>query len=180
MIVHNTEIQGVLILEPKTFGDHRGYFLESFNQQNFQDLTGVETNFVQDNHSYSQYGVIRGLHYQSPNPQGKLVRVVTGKVLDVAVDIRKDSPTFGKSVCVELSAENHRQLWVPPGLAHGFQVLSEQGANFLYKTTDYWYPKSEHCIRYDDPDLNISWDFTITPIVSDKDKNGKFFANIEL
>jgi len=178
MIAYKTEIEDVFIIEPKTFGDHRGYFFESFNQRNFQELTGFETNFVQDNHSYSQYGVIRGLHYQSPNPQGKLVRVVTGKVLDVAVDIRKYSPTFGKSVCVELSAENRKQLWIPPGLAHGFQVLSEEGATFLYKTTDYWYSNSEYCIRWDDPDLNISWDSTITPIVSDKDNKGILFSDL--
>jgi dTDP-4-dehydrorhamnose 3,5-epimerase len=151
-----TKIADVLLLEPKVFGDERGFFFESFNHQAFEAATGVKTAFVQDNHSKSAQGVLRGLHYQVQNPQGKLVRVVAGEVFDVAVDIRPDSPTFGKWVGEVLSADNKRQLWVPPGLAHGFVVLSEH-AEFLYKTTDYYSPEFERCIAWDDPTLSIAW-----------------------
>ena len=170
MKVTRTEIAGVLVIEPKVFGDARGFFLESFNQQAFNDAVGADVQFVQDNHSRSARGVLRGLHFQRPpHAQGKLVRVTQGNVFDVAVDIRKDSPTFGRWVGVELSGENHRQMWVPPGLAHGFLVLSES-ADFLYKTTDYYAPQAEGCIRWDDPAMGIEWPDTGMPIlVSAKD-----------
>jgi dTDP-4-dehydrorhamnose 3,5-epimerase len=177
MQVHETELEGVLILEPKCFADDRGFFFESFNSRVFQDATGLWINFVQDNHSFSKYGILRGLHYQLPRPQGKLVRVATGSVLDVAVDMRAGSPTLGRSVCIELSAENRRQLWVPAGFAHGFQVLSEEGANFIYKTTDYWVPQHEHCIRWDDPDLDVQWSTHTKPIVAEKDARGIAFRD---
>ena len=151
-----TAIADVLIIEPRVFGDARGFFYESFNQQAFDDATGARYQFVQDNHSRSSKGVLRGLHYQVEQPQGKLVRVARGRVFDVAVDIRKSSPTFGKWVGVELSEDNHRQLWVPPGLAHGFVVLSET-ADFLYKTTDYYAPAHERCIAWNDPAVGIEW-----------------------
>ncbi len=152
-----TAIPGVLILEPKRFGDDRGFFLESFNQRAFNEATGLDVQFVQDNHSRSAKGVLRGLHYQlPPHAQGKLVRVVRGSVFDVAVDIRRDSPTFGQWVGVELSEDNHRQLWIPPGLAHGFLVTSES-ADFLYKTTDYYAPAAERGLRWDDPEVGIAW-----------------------
>ena len=152
-----TAIPGVLILEPKVFGDSRGFFLESFNQDTFRKATGLEVNFVQDNHSRSGKGVLRGLHYQlPPHAQGKLVRVVSGSVFDVAVDIRRDSPTYGRWVGVSLTAENHRQLWIPPGLAHGFLVTSES-ADFLYKTTDYYAPAAERCLAWNDPVVRIEW-----------------------
>jgi dTDP-4-dehydrorhamnose 3,5-epimerase len=168
--VTKTEIEGVLVLQPKVFGDARGFFLESFNQQAFDDAVGGRTAFVQDNHSRSARGVLRGLHFQkAPHAQGKLVRVVAGAVFDVAVDIRQDSPTFGRWVGVELSADNHRQLWIPPGLAHGFLVLSET-ADFLYKTTDYYAPQAEGAVRWDDPDLAIAWpDVGGPPQLSAKD-----------
>ena len=165
-----TDIDGVLILEPKVFGDARGFFMESFNAQTFNELVGHEVNFVQDNHSRSAQGVLRGLHFQkAPHAQGKLVRVTAGAVFDVAVDIRKDSPTFGRWVGVELSADNHRQFWIPPGLAHGFLVLSDS-ADFLYKTTDYYAPQAEGALRWDDPDLAITWpDIGMAPQLSAKD-----------
>ena len=156
MKVTATAIPDVLIIEPKVFGDARGFFYESFNQQAFNEATGTDHQFVQDNHSRSAKGVLRGLHYQIEQPQGKLVRVVRGEVFDVAVDIRKSSATFGKWIGVELSEDNHRQLWVPPGFAHGFVVLSES-VDFLYKTTDYYAPEFERCIAWDDPDINIKW-----------------------
>ena len=157
MIAIRTAIDGVLILEPKVFGDERGFFLESFNQKVFDDAVGHRVVFVQDNQSRSARGVLRGLHFQRPpHEQGKLVRVTSGSVFDVAVDIRPDSTTYGKWVGVELSARNHRQLWIPPGLAHGFLVTSES-ADFLYKTTDYYAPASEGAIRWDDPTLGIAW-----------------------
>jgi dTDP-4-dehydrorhamnose 3,5-epimerase len=170
-----TAIPGVLILEPRVFGDERGFFLESFNQKAFNEATGLDVHFVQDNHSRSAKGVLRGLHYQlPPHAQGKLVRVVRGSVFDVAVDIRRDSPTFGKWVGVELSEENHRQLWIPAGLAHGFLVTSES-ADFLYKATDYYAPAAEQCIRWDDLALQIEWPLSqgMKPIVSAKDQFGK-------
>ena len=155
-----TAIADVLILEPKVFGDARGFFYESFNQRVFNELVGGDFNFVQDNHSRSARGVLRGLHYQVAQPQGKLVRVARGAVFDVAVDIRKDSLTFGKWVGVELTEHNHRQLWVPPGLAHGFMVLSES-ADFLYKTTDYYAPQHERCIAWHDGTIAIAWPDTL-------------------
>jgi dTDP-4-dehydrorhamnose 3,5-epimerase len=151
-----TSIPEVLIIEPKVFGDDRGWFTESFNAQDFADVTGLSVEFVQDNHSCSRQGVLRGLHYQTEKIQGKLVRVVSGSVFDVVVDLRKSSATFGKWAGVELSAQNHKQLWIPPGFAHGFLVLSET-AEFLYKTTDYYHPQSEICLAWDDPTVGIEW-----------------------
>ena len=170
MNVQKTAIDGVLIFEPKLFGDARGFFMESFNQKIFDDAVGGHTAFVQDNHSRSAKGVLRGLHFQrAPHAQGKLVRCAAGAVFDVAVDIRRDSPTFGQWVGVELNAENQRQLWIPAGLAHGFLVLSES-ADFLYKTTDYYAPQAEGAVRWDDPDLAIAWpDVGMTPLLSGKD-----------
>ena len=173
-----TAIPEVLILEPKVFGDARGFFFESFNAQDFAKATGVNVNFVQDNHSKSSQGVLRGLHYQIQHPQGKLVRVVQGEVFDVAVDLRKSSPTFGKWVGVTLSADNHRQLWVPPGFAHGFVVTSES-AEFLYKTTDYYAPAHERCIAWNDPAIGITWPQGLTPQLSAKDQAGLPLAQAE-
>lgn len=164
-------IPDVVLIEPKVFGDERGFFLESFNQKAFNEATDTNHQFVQDNHSRSSKGVLRGLHYQIQQPQGKLVRVVQGAVFDVAVDIRKSSPTFGQWVGEELSADNHRQLWVPPGFAHGFVVLTET-AEFLYKTTDYYAPQYERCIAWDDATLAIDWHFEGTPNLSAKDAQG--------
>ncbi len=169
----------VLIIQPKVFGDERGFFYESFNAKAFAEATGVTAQFVQDNHSRSQKGVLRGLHYQIENAQGKLVRVTAGSVLDIAVDIRKSSPHFGKWFGVELSAENAKQLWIPPGFAHGFLVLSEY-AEFLYKTTDYYAPSAERCIRWDDPDLAIDWGLTDAPVLSAKDQVGKALKEADL
>lgn len=177
-IIH-TEIPDVLIIEPKVFGDSRGFFFESFNARDFAEKAGFPASFVQDNHSRSQRGVLRGLHYQIENPQGKLVRVVQGEVLDVAVDIRRSSPTFGKWVATRLSAEDHRQFWIPPGFAHGFVVLSES-ADFLYKTTDYYNPAAERCIRWDDPQLAIDWHLTSEPLLSAKDQAGVLLQDAEL
>lgn len=179
MNVVPTELPGVLILEPKVFGDERGFFYESFNAREFEHATGIETQFVQDNHSRSQKGVLRGLHYQLEQAQGKLVRVTSGEVLDVAVDIRRHSPTFGRWTSVLLSAENNRQMWIPQGFAHGFLVLSDY-AEFLYKTTDYYQPRAERCIRWNDPDLAIDWQLTDTPKLSEKDQNGKSLKEAEL
>lgn len=170
MQVTRTAIEGVLILEPKVFGDERGFFMESFNQEAFNTAVGHEVTFVQDNHSRSRKGVLRGLHYQlPPHAQGKLVRVTQGSVFDVAVDIRRDSPTYGQWVGVELTGANHKQLWIPAGLAHGFLVTSES-ADFLYKTTDYYAPASEGCVRWDDPAVAIAWpDLGMPPALSAKD-----------
>jgi dTDP-4-dehydrorhamnose 3,5-epimerase len=173
------EVPEVLIIEPKVFGDERGFFYESFNAKAFAEATGVTAQFVQDNHSRSQQGVLRGLHYQVEHAQGKLVRVTVGEVFDVAVDIRRSSPTFGRWVGVHLSAQNARQLWVPPGFAHGFVVLSEH-AEFLYKTTDYYTPSAERCIRWDDEDLAIDWGLTEAPKLSAKDQDGKRFKDADL
>lgn len=173
-----TQIPGVLIVEPVVFGDDRGFFLESFNESAIRDI-GIDTHFVQDNHSRSGHNVLRGLHYQINQPQGKLVRVVSGRVFDVAVDIRRDSPTFGKWVGVELSAENKRIFWIPPGLAHGFVVLSDS-ADFLYKATDYYDQKSERTILWNDPDLGIEWPISGQPIISAKDAAGKRFSQAEV
>ena len=173
-------IPDVVLIEPKVFGDARGFFFESFNQRAFNEVTGTNHHFVQDNHSRSTKGVLRGLHYQIQQPQGKLVRVVQGAVFDVAVDIRKSSATFGQWVGVELSAENHRQLWVPPGFAHGFVVLSDT-ADFLYKTTDDYAPQYERCIAWNDPTLAIAWpDLGMRPTLSAKDGAGKLLQQAEL
>jgi dTDP-4-dehydrorhamnose 3,5-epimerase len=170
MHIETTAIEGVLILQPKVFGDPRGFFFESFNQRAFDEATGGHVRFVQDNHSRSARGVLRGLHFQKgEKAQGKLVRVVAGAVFDVAVDIRSESPTFGRWVGAELSADNHRQMWVPPGLAHGFLVLSDS-ADFLYKTTEYYSPQDEGAVRWDDPDVAIAWpDLGEAPRLSAKD-----------
>jgi len=166
-------------LNPKYLATNAVFFLESYNQLTFQALTGLTLNFVQDNHSRSAKNVLRGLHYQIQQPQGKLVRVVSGSVFDVAVDLRKSSPTFGRWDGVELSGDNHRQLWVPPGFAHGFVVLSEQ-ADFLYKTTDYYAPEHERCIRWDDPDIGIVWPEGIAPLLSGKDQQGLSLKDAEV
>ena len=166
-----TAIPDLLLLEPKVFGDSRRFFLESFNQQVFNEVTGLDVTFVQDNHSRSGKGVLRGLHYQLEQPQGKLVRVVRGAVFDVAVDIRKNSPTFGRWVGVELTEDNHKQLWVPAGFAHGFLVLSAS-ADFLYKTTSYYAPLHERCIAWNDDSIGIDWPISEHPILSDKDSLG--------
>lgn len=179
MNVIATRLPDVLVIEPKVFGDDRGFFYESFNARAFAEATGCTLHFVQDNHSRSTRGVLRGLHYQIEQTQGKLVRVTAGEVLDVAVDIRRSSPTFGQWASVRLSAQNHRQMWVPPGFAHGFVVLSES-ADFLYKTTDYYAPSAERCIRWDDPQLAIDWEFEGTPILSAKDLNGKALHEADL
>ena len=179
MKVIPTEIPDVLIIEPQVYGDDRGFFLESFNQKDFREKTGVNTTFVQDNHSMSLKNVLRGLHYQIPNPQGKLVRVVNGSVFDVAVDARKGSPTFGQWVSCVLSAENKRIFWVPEGFAHGFLVLSDR-AEFLYKTTNYYYPKYEKTISWNDADLGIDWPLETPPILSPKDQAGQPFKSVEV
>lgn len=174
-----TAIPDLLIIEPKVFGDDRGFFFESFNRRKFAELAGREVDFVQDNHSRSARNVLRGLHYQIQHPQGKLVRVVQGAVLDVAVDIRKSSPAFGQHVALELSAENKRMFWIPEGFAHGFVVLSD-AAEFLYKTTDYWSPEHERCIRWDDSALAIDWKLCAAPVLSAKDAQGKPFRDAEV
>ena len=175
-----TTIPEVLVIEPKVFGDARGFFYESFNARRFAELTGITTPFVQDNHSKSARHVLRGLHYQIEQAQGKLVRAVVGEVLDVAVDIRRSSPTFGQVETVVLSAENKRMLWIPPGFAHGFVVLSEN-AEFLYKTTDYWAPEHERCILWNDPQLAIDWQLNgATPLLSGKDQAGKLLKDAEV
>lgn len=180
MNVVTTNIPDVLIFEPRVFGDDRGFFFESFNERAFNEATGRQVTFVQDNHSRSQRGVLRGLHYQIQNPQGKLVRVATGEVLDIAVDIRRGSPTFGHCVTVLLSEENKRQLWIPEGFAHGFVVLSET-ADFLYKTTDYYNPAAERCIAWNDPTLAIDWQLNgLEPRLSAKDQQGKALADADL
>ena len=171
-----TAIPDVLLIEPKVFGDERGWFTESFNAQDFAVATGLNVDFVQDNHSFSRQWTLRGMHYQLEKTQGKLVRVTSGKVFDVAVDLRKDSVTYGKWAGVELSAENHKQLWIPPGLAHGFLVLSET-AEFLYKTTDYYHPQSEVCLVWNDPTVAIEWPIPagVTPNLNAKDLAGRLW-----
>lgn len=171
MQVIETEIPDVKIINPKVFGDQRGFFLETYEQKRYQEMLNINLTFVQDNHSRSQKNVLRGLHFQKENPQGKLVRVVRGEVFDVAVDIRKDSSTYGKWVGVILSEDNKSQLWIPPGLAHGFLVLSDI-ADFEYKCTNYYDPNSEGCLLWNDPTVNINWPIS-TPILSDKDRLGK-------
>ena len=179
MKVHVTNIPDVFVLEPQVFGDDRGFFLESWNQKTLKSQAGIDEIFVQDNHSKSSKGVLRGLHYQLEQPQGKLVRVVTGRVLDVAVDIRRSSPTFGQHFSIELNDQNHFQLWVPPGMAHGFLVLSDT-ADFMYKATNYYAPQYERSILWNDVDLDIDWKLDdMVPSLSDKDKNGVSFKNAE-
>jgi dTDP-4-dehydrorhamnose 3,5-epimerase len=179
MQVVKTSIPDVLILEPKVFGDGRGFFFESFNQQNFQKLTGIKVNFVQDNHSKSANKVLRGLHYQIEHAQGKLVRVTAGEVFDVSVDVRRHSATFGKWVGVVLSSENKRQLWIPPGFAHGFLVMRDD-TEYLYKTTDYYSPQHERCICWDDPAIGIEWPISQAPILSGKDQLGVALLEAEV
>lgn len=174
-----TAIPDVLIIEPKVFGDARGFFFESYNERAFAQATGLKVNFVQDNHSRSARGVLRGLHYQVRQPQGKLVRVVCGSVYDVAVDLRKSSPTFGHWVGAELSEDNQRQMWVPAGFAHGFLVTSES-ADFLYKTTDYYAPEQERCIAWNDPAIGIQWPLAGAPLLSGKDQQGRLLAQAEV
>lgn len=173
-----TAIPDVLLLEPKVYGDVRGFFYESYNEKVFNELTGADVCFVQENHSRSVRHVLRGLHYQVRHPQGKLIRVVQGEVFDVAVDIRRGSKTYGKWVGVTLSAENRRQVWMPPGFAHGFLVLSET-ADFLYKTTDFYAPECERCIAWNDPDLAIQWPIEESPLLSAKDAQGIAFRDTE-
>jgi len=170
-----TTLPGVLILEPKVFGDARGFFFESFNARDFAQCTGLDVQFVQDNHSKSAKGVLRGLHYQIEHPQGKLVRVTQGEVFDVAVDMRRSSPYFGQWEAVGLSADNKRQLWVPPGFAHGFLVTSDS-AEFLYKTTDYWYPEHERSLLWNDPTVGVQWPTTSQPLLAAKDLAGLALA----
>jgi len=179
MQIISTDIPDLLIVEPTVFGDTRGFFFESFNKKRFQELTGISVDFVQDNHSRSARNVLRGLHYQIQHPQGKLVRVTSGEVLDVTVDIRKSSPTFGEWFSVVLSAENKRQLWVPPGFAHGFVVRSDY-AEFLYKTTDYWMPEHERSILWNDPAIGVDWGIAGEPVLSAKDVQGKLLADAEV
>jgi dTDP-4-dehydrorhamnose 3,5-epimerase len=179
MKVIPTPIEGLLILEPTVFGDERGFFYESFNAKRFAELTDVQLPFVQDNHSRSARGVLRGMHYQIRQAQGKLVRVTAGSVFDVAVDLRKSSPTFGKWFGVELSAENKRQFWIPPGFAHGFAVTSEF-AEFLYKTTDYYAPEYERSLAWNDPAVGIEWPIAGTPLLSAKDQKGAALADAEV
>lgn len=179
MNIVNTKIPEVLLIEPTVFGDDRGFFFESFNEKRFAEAIGKTVQFVQDNHSKSARGVLRGLHYQIQQAQGKLVRVVSGEVFDVAVDIRKSSPTFGQWVGAVLSAENKRQMWVPEGFAHGFVVTSES-AEFLYKTTDYWAPEYERCIAWNDPAIGIQWPIDALPVLSGKDQKGLRLGEAEV
>jgi len=179
MIVTPSALPDVLIIEPKLFGDARGFFFESYNRRAFHDATGLDVDFVQDNHSRSAQGVLRGLHYQIEHAQGKLVRVVAGAVFDVAVDIRKSAPTFGRWVGVELSAANKKMVWIPPGFAHGFLVLSDD-AEFLYKATDYYAPSHERTIAWNDPDIGITWPLTGAPLLSAKDQAGARLSAAEV
>lgn len=170
-----TALPEVLVLTPKVFEDSRGFFFESFNARDFEKATGLKRDFVQDNHSKSSKGVLRGLHYQIQNPQGKLVRVIAGEVFDVAVDLRRSSPNFGRWAGVTLSGENKQQLWIPEGFAHGFYVLSDS-AEFLYKATDYWHPEHERSVLWDDPELGIGWPLSGAPLLADKDNNGRLIS----
>ncbi|MEQ1776251.1 MAG: dTDP-4-dehydrorhamnose 3,5-epimerase [Burkholderiales bacterium] len=179
MNVVPSALPGILIIEPNVFGDGRGFFFESYNAREFTEKTGISATFVQDNHTRSAKNVLRGVHYQIKQPQGKLVRVIEGEVFDVVVDLRKSSPTFGQWTSVALSATNRRMLWIPPGFAHGFLVVSEQ-AEFLYKTTDYWAPVHERCIAWNDPHLKITWPLESTPILSPKDQNGTSFLSADV
>ena len=179
MNVIETRLPGVLLIEPRVFGDERGFFFESFNARAFRDAAGVTLDFVQDNHSHSRHGVLRGLHYQIEQAQGKLVRAVAGEVFDAVVDLRRSSPTFGRWEGFVLSAQNKRMLWVPPGFGHGYLVLSD-AADFLYKTTDYWAPEHERCIRWNDPALGIDWRIEEAPSLSAKDAQGVLLRDAEL
>ena len=179
MKVSPTELPEVLLLEPRVFTDDRGFFFESWNAKTFAAATGLTVEFVQDNHSLSRRGVLRGIHYQVVRPQGKLVRVADGKVLDVAVDLRRSSPRFGRWVAVELSAANHRQLWIPPGFGHGFVVTSE-AATFLYKTTDYWLGEYDRSLRWNDPTLGIDWRLQEEPVLASKDATAPLLADAEV
>lgn len=180
MLVTKLDIEGLVVFEPKVFGDDRGAFFESFNETRFREATGADVRFVQDNHSISKQGVVRGLHYQlEPHAQGKLVRVAVGAAYDVAVDIRRSSPTFGKWAGVELSAANRKQFWIPAGFAHGFLAL-EEGTEFLYKTTDFWHGASERSIRWDDPAIDIKWPLDVAPILSAKDAAAPLLSDAEL
>jgi len=174
-----TSLPGVFVIEPAVFGDQRGFFLESYNRRKFAEMTGFDGDFVQDNHSKSSKSVLRGLHYQVQQAQGKLVRVVRGEVFDVVVDVRRASPNFGRWSGVTLSEDNKRMVWIPPGFAHGFFVTSET-CEFLYKTTDYWAPQHERSIRWDDPALKIEWPLDGSPILSDKDRNAPLLADAEV
>jgi len=179
MNVIETDLPGILLIEPKVFGDQRGFFYESFNRRQFAEMIGMDADFVQDNHSRSARDVLRGLHYQIQQPQGKLVRVIVGEVYDVSVDLRRSSPTFGKWVANLLSDSNKRMLWIPPGFAHGFLVTSDY-AEFLYKTTDYWAPAHERCVLWNDPELGIPWPLEGEPLLSGKDQQGLPLANAEV
>ena len=179
MKITQTSIPDVLVVEPQVFGDERGFFFESFNKELWQQDTGLKLDFVQDNHSRSIKGVLRGIHYQIQQPQGKLVRVVAGEVFDVAVDLREKSPTFGKWVGEHLSAENFKQIWIPEGFGHAFVVLSEY-AEFLYRTTDFWAPEHERCILWNDPELNISWPIDFSPTLSEKDGKGLLLKDADI
>lgn len=179
MRLHTTFLPGILMLEPRVFSDERGHFFESFNLRRFCELTGLQTTFVQDNHSRSVHGVVRGLHYQVGRPQGKLLRVVAGEVFDVAVDLRRSSATLGRWHGVVLSAQNRRQLWIPPGFAHGFAVTSG-AAELVYKTTDYQVPECERSLRWDDPALDIAWPLSGAPVLSEKDRAAALLADAEL
>lgn len=179
MKVVQTAIPDVLIFEPRVFGDERGFFLESWNAREFDNAVGLKVQFVQDNHSRSQRGVLRGLHYQVKQPQGKLVRVARGRVFDAVVDLRKSSVTFGQWVATELSEDNHRQFWIPPGFAHGFLVLSES-ADFIYKATDYYAPEHERCLIWNDPAVGINWPVNEAPILSAKDRAGLPLRDVEV
>lgn len=179
MKITPTTLPDVKILEPQIFKDERGFFFESYNQKTLAEEAGIHAHFVQDNHSRSAKDVLRGLHYQLGHPQSKLVRVVSGKVFDVAVDLRQSSPTFGQWTGIELSADNHRMVWIPKGFAHGFLVLSET-AELLYKTTDFYDPSTEHCLRWDDPSTAIEWPIHNAPIISTKDQQGNFLSDAEL
>jgi dTDP-4-dehydrorhamnose 3,5-epimerase len=178
MKVLQTSLAGALVLEPKVFADDRGFFLESYNEKAFGEI-GIRDKFVQDNHSYSKHGVLRGLHYQVEKPQGKLVRVVSGEVLDVFVDLRRSSPTFGRWHGVELSGDNRRLAWIPAGFAHGFYVISES-AHVLYKASEFYFPELERTVLWNDPDLNINWENVEEPLLSDKDKKGRRLKDAEL
>lgn len=178
MKVVPTAIPEVLLLEPRVFGDERGFFLEPYNKRTFRQATGLDLEFVQDNHSRSRRGVLRGLHYQIRQPQGKLIRALAGRIFDVAVDLRRSSPTFGKWVGLELSADSMHVLWIPPGFAHGFAVLSEQ-ADIIYKTTDYYAPEHERTVRWNDPQLGIAWPLSGEPLLSEKDRRGASLADAE-
>ena len=178
MKVARTAIAEVLLLEPRLFGDERGFFVEPYNKRAFREATGLEVDFVQDNHSRSKRGVLRGLHYQIRQPQGKLIRVLAGRIFDVAVDLRRHSPSFGQWVGLELDAQSVRMLWIPPGFAHGFAVLSET-ADVLYKASDYYAPAHERTLRWDDPQLAIAWPLAGAPTLSDKDRRGAALAEAE-